>query len=242
LGAPANRQDLFDAADAGRNSPTLYMHGLITSTTVRSQDGELNEICRFSSPFIQDTLYHALSSDLVGDGMRLLTLHPLDMLSDVFASPTLDIPALLRRYKEYLARLKANGINPWKEQPRRRGPCGRDHHLSEAVGHFHLYAWLKEALTDLAVVSPEFPTGNGQVDLHLRAGTKQGLIEVKSFTSAAALNKDRQQAARYAKRMGLTQVTLAVFIPVEDEQVLQELSVTEAVDGVSVSVVAIGWV
>lgn len=216
----------------------LYMHGLITSTTVRSPDGELNEICRFSSPFIQDTLYHALSSDLIGAGMRLLALHPLDTLADVFASPVLDVPALLRRYKEYLARLKAKGINPWKEQPRRQ----TDYHLSEAVGHFHLYAWLKEALTELAVVSPEFPTGNGQVDLHLRAGEKQGLIEVKSFTSAAALIKDRQQAARYAKRMGLMQVTLAIFIPVEDEQVLQALSVTEKADDVTVSVVAIGWV
>lgn len=217
----------------------LYMHGLITSETVRAPSGELNEICRFSSPFIQDTLYHALSSDLVDDRMRLLALHPLDTLADVFASPTtLDVPALLRRYKEYLTRLKAKGINPWKEQPRRQ----TDYHLSEAVGHFHLYAWLKEALTDLAVVSPEFPTGNGQVDLHLRAGAKQGLIEVKSFTSAAALIKDRQQAARYAKRMGLTQVTLAVFIPVDDEQVLDELSVTETTDGVTVSVVAIGWI
>ena len=50
------------------------------------------------------------------------------------------------------------------------------------------------------------------------------------------------QAARYAKRLGLNQVTLAVFVPVEDEAVLQALSVTETVDDVVVTVVAIGWV
>lgn len=48
--------------------------------------------------------------------------------------------------------------------------------------------------------------------------------------------------SRYAKRLGLTQVTLAVFVPVEDEAVLQALSVTETVDDVVVTVVAIGWV
>jgi hypothetical protein len=34
-------------------------------------------------------------------------------------------------------------------------------------------------------VSPEFPTGNGRVDLHLECGDKIGIIEVKSFTELA---------------------------------------------------------
>lgn len=215
----------------------LYLHGIIDPETSQLPDGRFLNHCRFSSPFIQDTLYHALSSDLVGDRTPLLALHPLDDLADVFAPAGFDLPALLRRYKEYLARLKAKGINPWKEQPRRQ----TDLHLTEAVGHFHLYAWLQTAIGRRCAVSPEFPTGNGRVDLHIRCGEKRGVIEVKSFTDQYQAREDRQQAARYAKRLNLTSVTLATFVPIDEEAVLQELSVTETIDDVVVNVVAIGW-
>lgn len=217
----------------------LYMHGLIESETIRQPNGELSELCRFSSPFIQDTLYHALSSDLVDESLPILALHPLDDLADVFALPTaLDLPALLRRYREYLARLKAKGINPWKEQPRRQ----TDLHLTEAVGHFHLYAWLQNAIGRRCAVTPEFPTGNGRVDLHIGCSGLRGIIEVKSFVDHYQAGEDRKQAARYAKRLGFDRVTMAVFVPVEDETLLEKLSVHETVDGVAVQVVAIGWV
>ncbi|MFN8493739.1 MAG: hypothetical protein U0350_39420 [Caldilineaceae bacterium] len=217
----------------------LYLHGIIRPETIQLPDGRFVNTCRFSSPFIQDTLYYALSSDLVGDRLPILALHPLDDLADVFAAPVgFDLPALLRRYKEYLARLKAKNIDPWKEQPRRK----TDLQLIEAVGHFHLYAWLQAAIGRRCAVSPEFPTGNGRVDLHLRCGEKRGIIEVKSFVDQYQAREDRVQAARYAKRLGLNQVTLAVFVPVEDEAVLQALSVIETVDEVIVTVVAIGWV
>lgn len=216
----------------------LYMHGLIEPETIRQPSGELAEVCRFSSPFIQDTLYHALSSDLVGDRLPTLALHPLDDLADVFKPvASLDLSALLRRYKEYLVRLKAKGINPWREQPRRQ----TDQHLTEAVGHFHLYAWLQTAIGRRCAVSPEFPTGNGRVDLHIRCGEKRGVIEVKSFVDQYQAREDRNQAARYAKRLNLGNVTLATFVPIDEEAVLQELSVTETIDSVVVAVVAIGW-
>jgi hypothetical protein len=32
----------------------------------------------------------------------------------------INLPALLTRYKDYLDRLRAKGINPWKKQPRRK--------------------------------------------------------------------------------------------------------------------------
>jgi hypothetical protein len=35
---------------------------------------------------------------------------------------------------------------------------------------------------------------------------------------------------------------MAVFVPVDDETVLEKLSVTETVDEVTVQVVAIGWI
>lgn len=236
--------ELFTRADLpfAFHDPTvsyLYMHGLIEPETVRQANGELAEFCRFSSPFIQDTLYHALSSDLVGDRLPMLALHPLDDLADVFKPAAgFDLPALLRRYKEYLVRLKAKNLNPWKEQPRRK----TDAQLIEAVGHFHLYAWLQTAIGRRCAVSPEFPTGNGRVDLHIRCGERRGIIEVKSFVDQYQAGQDRLQAARYGKRLSMDGVTLAVFVPIEDEAVLQELSVTETIDGVVVQVVAIGWV
>ena len=216
----------------------LYLHGIVKPSTIRQPNGELHSICRFSSPFIQDCLYAALSRELIGDKMPILALEPLDDLADVFSGPELDLPALLKRYKDYLLRLKGKGINPWKEQPRRK----TDLQLTEAVGQFHLYAWLKEAIGRRCVVSPEFPTGNGKVDLHLRCGEKRGIIEVKSFVDAYQAKEARGQAAQYAKELGLAKVTVAMFVPIEDESVLAKLSVQEVILGVEVTVVAIGWV
>jgi len=215
----------------------LYLNGIIDSETTVDGYGVKTEVCRFSCPFIQLRIYNALTYDLVGDRTPILSLDPLDELADVFEGPTLDVPALLRRYKDYLIRLKAKGINPWKEQPRRA-----DLHFTEAVGHFHLYHWLQNAVGRRCVISPEFPTGNGKVDLHLKCGAKRGLIEVKSFVDAAQVQESRDQAARYVAQTGLAEVTVALFVPVEDEEVLEKLSGEEEIGGVRVTVVAIGWV
>ncbi|MCP4349611.1 MAG: hypothetical protein GY795_29370 [Desulfobacterales bacterium] len=215
----------------------LYLNGIIDTDTQKDADGEPVDVCRFSSPFVQERIYNALTLDLIGDRMPILALDPLDDLADVFGKPELNLPALLERYKSYLKRMKAAGINPWKDQPRRA-----DMHLTEYVGHFHLHAWLMNAVGRRCTVSPEFPTGNGRVDLHLRCGEKRGIIEVKSFTNLSEAKEARKQAAKYAKQIGLNAVTLALFIPVEDESVLEQLSGEEDVDGVKVTIVAIGWV
>jgi hypothetical protein len=213
-----------------------YLNGIIDHETQTLPSGEKGEVCRFANPFVQSRVYNALMADLVGDRMPALPLDPLDDLADVFAGPDLDLTALLDRYKAYLARLKAKGVAIWKDQPRRT-----DLHLTEAVGHFHLYAWLREAVAEQCVVSPEFPTGNGKVDLHLKCGGRRGIIEVKSFKSYAATETAKRQAAQYAQAMGLTTVTLALFVPVSDETVLETLSVGTVIDGVTVAVAAIGW-
>ncbi|MBF0202687.1 MAG: PD-(D/E)XK nuclease domain-containing protein [Desulfamplus sp.] len=149
----------------------------------------------------------------------------------------IDTQALLNRYKAYLQRLKAKGINPWKDQPRRS-----DMHYTEYVGHFHLYFWLCQALDGICVVSPEFPTGNGRVDLMLRCKDRQAIIEVKSFRSQTKLEQAKQQALHYAKKLGLKATTLALFVPVEDEETLGKLSSRGIVEGVLLHVTAIGWV
>lgn len=216
----------------------LFLHGIVTSETIMPASEELEEICRFSSPFLQDCLYHALSREIVVKITSILTLPLLDKLADVFAGSSLDLPALLTRYQDYLVRLKAQGINPWKKQPRRK----TDLQLTEKVGHFHLFGWLKEAVGRRCVVSPEFPTGNGQVDIHLQCGQRRGIIEVKSFVDSYQIESDQKQAADYAKNLGLSSVTIALFIPVLEETVLETLSTTEVINGIEVSIVAIGWV
>jgi hypothetical protein len=214
----------------------LYLHGIIKPFSITSP--ELGQICRFTSPFIQDCLYYALTDEIIGDERAILPLAPLDELSDVFTSSSLNIPALLTRYKDYLERLRAKGINPWKEQPRRK----TDLHLIEAIGHFHLFSWLRDAVRDDCIVSPEFPAGNRQVDLHLRCGNQRGIIEVKSFVKHSQIKDAQDQAADYANKLSLDSVTIALFIPVLEETVLEQLSTTEVVNGIEVTVVAIGWV
>jgi len=165
---------------------------------------------------------------MVGDETPILPLQPLDDLADVFAGTQLNLPALLARYKDYLARLRAQGINPWKEQPRRK----TDLKLKEAVGHFHLFNWLREAVGRRCVVSPEFSTGNGSVDLHLQCGSQRGIVEVKSFVDSYQIRSDQDQAADYARSLGMDSVTIALFIPVFEEAVLEAVSTVEVVGGV----------
>ena len=216
----------------------LYMHGIIDEQPTPHPTQGLTFVCRFSCPFVQRRLHTALTDDMFGYRGPILAIEPGDLLDDVFTPEGLCVPPLLSRYRGYLGRLAARGVDPWVGQPRRQ-----DLHLTEAVGHFHLYAWLRDAVGRRCVISPEFPTGNGKVDLVLRTkGGTVGLVEVKSFVDMYELDEGRRQAARYAKKLGLSSATMAVFVPLEDEAVPPELSGATVVDGVSVVVVAIGWV
>ncbi len=231
-----SRSDILFSLDADWCA-YLYLNGVITSETLLDSSGKRRTICRFASPFIQLRLYNALTYDLLPDRLPILAIEPLDRLSDVFDAPVFNLPALLERYKAYLKRLKAKGINPWKEQPRRA-----DLHITEAVGHFHLYAWLQQAIGRRCVISPEFPTGNGRVDVHVKCGDKRGIIEVKSFIDQFVTAQSKEQAADYAHQLGLDSVTIALFTPVEEEEILNQISDQVKIQNVTVITVAIGWV
>lgn len=213
----------------------LYTHGILDFERITPPSGEPTLVSRFSSPFIQLRLHAALTEDLVPH-LPTLALSPLDDLSSVF-SEGIDAPALCRRYIDYLERLKAAGRNPFEREDLRS-----DLGLREAVGHFHLYAWLREAVGDICRIRPEFPTGNGKVDLLLQQGVHQAVIEVKSFRNANDLKAARRQAARYAKHQNLSAATLAIFVPVDDATVLEALSTEETIDAVRVTTIAIGWI
>ncbi|MDZ7758852.1 MAG: AAA-like domain-containing protein [Desulfovermiculus sp.] len=213
----------------------LYLNGIIDSVTITDANGLLRSYCIFSCPFVQRRLFNAFSSE-VFDPKSALVLHPLDDLADVFAGETLNLPALLQRYRDYLQRLEDKGLSPWQGQPRRS-----DLHLTEAVGHFHLYAWLRQAVGRLCVVSPEFPTGNGKVDICIICKEKKGIVEVKSFVDRSTLEVSLGQAADYASSLGLLEVTLAVFVPTREQEILDKLSGEREIEQVVVQVMAIGW-
>jgi hypothetical protein len=215
----------------------MYMHGLIRYHEIE-QDQKLQYICQFSCPYVQDVLYNVFVLDIENKHNRnVLALEPVDCLEDVLNGPTLNLPALLKRYKAFLERLKDKGNNPWQDQPRRK----TDYHLTEAVGHFHLYFWLKMALDDICTIIPEFPTGNGKVDLHIKyKSNKKGLIEVKSFVNALKLRQGIIQASDYAAKTAYSDITIALFAPFTDENVLNQLSTSQTINNVTVHVVAIG--
>jgi len=78
------------------------------------------------------------------------------------------------------------------------------------------------------------------VDLHITYQKKKGIIEIKSFTNANDARFARKQAADYAKETGYPDVTIAMFAPFTDENILNQLSVKETIDGIDVTVVVIG--
>jgi hypothetical protein len=213
----------------------LYMNGVITSEIQINSRNQPRILCRFSCPFIQKRLYNALALDLIGDRLPIPAVEIMDDLADVFEAG-LHLPLLLARYKSYLVRMKARGLNPFKDQPRRA-----DLHYTEAVGHFHLYAWLQSAVGRRCVISPEFPTGNGKVDIHLNCDGRRGIIEVKSFINVSEVSNAQLQAAAYSGKLGLSSVTLALFVPTDDASILEKLSTQTELNGVFVHVVAIGW-
>ena len=76
----------------------------------------------------------------------------------------------------------------------------------------------------------------------MHCSEKEGIIEVKSFIDASQVKFSRKQAAGYACQTGLNAVTLALFVPVDDGEVLKKLSGDETIEGVRVMVSAIGCV
>jgi hypothetical protein len=61
-------------------------------------------------------------------------------------------------------------------------------------------------------VVPEFPTGNGKIDLLITyAGRRYG-IEVKSYSTARDYNEALGQAARYGKQLDMSEIFLVFFV------------------------------
>ena len=121
-------------------------------------------------------------------------------------------------------------------------PRRTDLRLYEAVYHFNLFTWLTRFLQRTGGrVYPEFPTGNGQIDLLVRYQTYRYGLELKSFRSDFEYNLALGQAARYAQQLQLATITVVFFVEAVDDEnrVLYETPYHDVTTGVVVEPVLV---
>jgi len=181
----------------------LYMNGVIDKEEVN----ESEYYVRFASPFVQRCLFDYFSITIFQQMGRLFD--PFDNLDDTITETELKIRGLGKRYETYLAKNR-----DWllEDAPRRK-----DLRIYEAVFHFNFYSYLNEFLKPRGGrVIPEFPTGNGKIDLLVTyAGLRYG-IELKSYSSEWEYNEALKQAARYGKQLKLAEIFLLFFVETID--------------------------
>lgn len=176
----------------------LYMNGVTDIEKTGRETG-----IRFSCPFVQKRLFNYFSNELFHYMGPIFDI--AESVADIFEADGLNITSLVRRYERHLRRNR-----DWllEDAPRRK-----DLRVFEAVYHFGLYEYLNKFLANKkATVWPEFPTGNGKVDLLIRYREKLYAIEIKSFTDEGDFREALGQAARYAKSLDLDRIHLVVFV------------------------------
>ncbi|HLP45108.1 MAG TPA: AAA-like domain-containing protein [Candidatus Deferrimicrobium sp.] len=205
----------------------LYMNGIISP-----EKADMNKYyIRFSSPFVQRSLFDYFANyyfDYLGQ-----LVHPLDDMKDAITEETLFIPHIIKRYRDYL---KKNRDAFFKNVPRRKN----DLRIYEAIYHFNLYRYLYDLLKSRGVeVIPQFPTGNGKIDLLLKYREKTYAIELKSFKDMFMFEKGIEQAEVYGRQLGLNEVTYLVFVELNQEEAKQ-LEKEVQKPGIKVIVLSIG--
>ncbi|MCP4149896.1 MAG: hypothetical protein GY757_19275, partial [bacterium] len=182
----------------------LYMNGAIEPVKESPQEYYV----RFASPFVQKRLFNFFSREIFKEIGPLTD--PFISLKDVITDTSLNIVNLLGLYQAYLLK---NREWLFKKAPRRV-----DGRLYEAVYHFNLYSYMHSFLKRSGgSVFPEFPTGNGQIDLLVEYANKTFGIELKSFSNERDYRGALKQAARYAKQLGLPEIVLVFFVAMIDE-------------------------
>jgi len=206
----------------------LYMNGVIDEEAA----SETEVYVKFPSPFVQKRLFNRFADDIFPDTG---TLYPaFTQLNHILTPTGLNLKNLLRLYEQYVQK---NHTWLFKEAPRRA-----DLRLYEAVYHFNLFMWLERFLQRPGGrVYPEFPTGNGQIDLMIRYQGQVYGVELKSFTSDFDYRAALQQVARYARQLQLATITLVFFVDEVDDatRAQYEALYQDAASGVTVEPVLV---
>jgi hypothetical protein len=209
----------------------LYMNGVIDIESEENDSGEVETYCKFANPLVQTRLFNYFARGLFHD-LGLL-VHPLDGMEDAVTEESLHIPNIIKRYKAYL---KKNREMLFKEAPRRK----LDLKIYEAVYHFNIFRYLYDLLKKRGVdVIPEFPTGNGKIDLILKYREQVYALELKSFRDMYDFRKGIDQAEAYGRKLGLKEIVYLVFVELGEEEV-KELEQEIERPGIKIIVIPIG--
>jgi len=163
---------------------------------------------KFSSPFVQTRLFNYYSYEYFKNMDDLIT--PFEDMSNIVTSHAINIKNLLIRYEQYLKK-----TSHWllKNAPRRS-----DLKIYEAIYHFNLYKYLVNFFENYEIsVWPEFPTGNGKVDLIIAYSEKIYALEIKSYKDKPGFDKAIKQASKYAQTLKLNRIYLVIFVENIDE-------------------------
>lgn len=191
----------------------LYMNGIISPEQVSLSEYYV----KFPSPYVQKRLFNYFAREHYQEMDGLYD--PFEELSDTITDDHLNIPQLLKRYEQYL---QTNREQVLKNAPRRKD----DLRVYEAVFHFHFYLYLVSFLRSYKVeVHPEFPTGNGSIDLLIRHAGQLFGLELKSFADKRQYRDSLTQAAKYGLQLGLSSIWLVLFVEAVDDKNRQRFEV-----------------
>ncbi len=182
----------------------LYQNGIID----RETENEIDYFVKFSSPFVQKRLFNYFAREIFRYTGK--TSSPFENLTHVISEDRINVENLIRRYE---AHLRENREWMLRDAPRRK-----DLRLFEAVYHFNLYRYLSDFLeARRGRIWPEFPTGNGKVDLIIQYAGLTYALEIKSFTDETGHREALFQAARYGALLNLPEIYLIFFVESIDD-------------------------
>ncbi len=188
-----------------QNLNYLYLNGVIDW----EKGSKTEYYVKFACPFVQKRLFNYFANDLFRYMGKLYD--PFENLEDTITEAGLNIKNLMQRYESYL---KQNRDWLLRDAPRRT-----DLRLYEAVYHFALYMYLANFLSSYGGrVYPEFPTGNGKVDLIITYSQQMYGLELKSYTNERNYRAALKQAAHYGEQLGLAEIALILFVEYVDDQ------------------------
>ncbi|MBF0410066.1 MAG: ATP-binding protein [Candidatus Riflebacteria bacterium] len=188
----------------------LYMHGVISF----ERDGEFR-YAKFPCQFVQEKLFDRFAREIYSESGKILP-DPFIDIDPIINESAINVRNLMKLYQSYFVENREYIIG--------KAPRRSDNKIFEATYHFNLYAWLNSFLDrKKCYISPEFPTGNGKIDLLIKHKNIHIYgLELKSFTDLAEMKKSIEQAAYYGKSLGLSVISLVIFFNTKITDELRE--------------------
>ncbi len=181
----------------------LHLNGIIKPEEGIDEKGEPIDYIKFTCQFIHRQLFEYFVDDYVNFDGKLLT-DPFIELDHIFGDDYIVIDEVVKIYQEYI---DVNKENLFKDASRRK-----DLRIFEAVYHFDIYAYLTRFFQSTNIsIHPEFPTGNGKIDLIFKQKNDIYGLELKSFSTMIEYKKALTQCADYANSLGIKYITLLFF-------------------------------